>query len=200
VNGLAARGATGEDAAMRKLIYSMGVSLDGYIAGPGGEFDWSAPDEELHRFHNEQTRELGAHICGRRLYEVMVFWETADRDPAAEEHIVEFARIWQALPKVVFSRTLDAVEGDARLATGGPAEELARLREEPGGDIAVGGAGLAAEFMALDLIDEYRLFVNPVVAGGGTPFFATRDGRLDLELVETQTFGSRVVYVRYRRV
>ena len=147
---------------MRNLIYSMGVSLDGYIAGPGGEFDWSAPDEELHRFHNEQTRELGAHICGRRLYEVMVFWETADRDPAAEE--------------------------------------LARLREEPGGDIAVGGAGLAAEFMALDLIDEYRLFVNPVVAGGGTPFFATRDGRLDLELVETQTFGSRVVYVRYRRV
>jgi dihydrofolate reductase len=184
---------------MRKLIYSMSLSADGYIAGPDGDFAWAAPDEELHRFHNEQTRELGAHICGRHLYEVMVYWETADREPGAPPHIVEFARIWQALPKVVFSRTLDAVKGDARLATAGPAEELARLREEPGGDIAVGGAGLAAAFMQLDLIDEYGLFVYPVVAGGGTPFFAERDGRLDLELVETKTFGSRVVYLRYQR-
>jgi dihydrofolate reductase len=199
VNGLAARGATGEDAAMRKLIYSMGVSLDGYIAGPGGEFDWSAPDEELHRFHNEQTRELGAHICGRRLYEVMVFWETADRDPAAEEHIVEFARIWQALPKVVFSRTLETVVGNTRLVRDGTAEEVASLKEEPGKDLAVGGAGLAAGLMELGLIDEFRPFVNPVVLGGGTPFFPALDEKVDLELVETRTFGGRVVYLRYRR-
>src|SRR5687767_15744003 len=101
---------------MGKLIYSMGVSLDGFIAGPAGEIDWSAPDEELHRFHNEQTRELGAHLCGRRLYEVMRYWETAAENPSAPEHEIEFARIWNALPKIVFSRTLERVEGDASLA------------------------------------------------------------------------------------
>jgi len=184
---------------MRNVIYSMGVSLDGFIAGPGGEIDWSAPDEELHRFHNEQTRELGAHLCGRRLYEEMLYWETADRDPSATEIVVEFARIWQGLPKIVFSHTLEQVEGNARLATDGVAEEVARLKAEPGRDLAVGGAHLASTFTELGLIDEYRLFVSPVVLGGGTPFFPALDDRIDLELVETRTFGSRVVYLRYRR-
>jgi dihydrofolate reductase len=184
---------------MGKLIYSMGVSLDGFIAGPGGEIDWSAPDEELHRFHNEQTRELGAHLCGRRLYEVMLYWETADEDPSLSETETEFARIWQDLPKIVFSRTLDKVEGSARLATDGVAVEVAKLREQPGRDLAVGGAGLASTLTKLGLIDEYRLFVSPVVLGGGTPYFPAVDERIDLELVETRTFGSRVVYVRYRR-
>src|SRR4051812_29483067 len=112
---------------MRRLIYSMTVSLDGFIAGPGGEIDWSAPDDELHRFHNEQVRELGAHLVGRRLYETMVYWETADRDPALGATQREFAGIWQALPKIVFSTTLDKVEGNTRLARGGVAEEVARL-------------------------------------------------------------------------
>jgi dihydrofolate reductase len=178
----------------------MGVSLDGFIAGPGGDFDWAAPDDELHRFHNEQTRELGAHFVGRRLYETMVYWETADRDPSAGEIVVEFARIWQALPKIVFSTTLERVEGNARLATEGVTEEVAKLKEQPGKDLAVGGAGLAATFTELGLIDEYRLFVSPVVVGGGTPYFPPVDERIDLELLETRTFGSRVVYVRYRRV
>src|SRR5512133_1523846 len=111
---------------MRKLIYSMGVSLDGFIAGPGGEIDWSAPDEELHRFHNEQTRELGAQLCGRRLYEEMLYWETADQDPAAPGLIVEFARRWQQLPKLVFANTLETVEGNATLVKGDLAEEVAR--------------------------------------------------------------------------
>jgi dihydrofolate reductase len=181
------------------MIYSIGVSLDGFIAGPGGEIDWAAPDEELHRFHNEQTREVGAHFCGRRLYETMVYWETADQNPSASEIEVEFARLWQALPKVVFSTTLTAVEGNARLATDGVAEEVAKLKQEPGKDLAVGGAGLAATFMQLGLIDEYRLFVSPVVLGGGTPYFPPLDARIALELVETRTFGSRVVYLRYRR-
>jgi dihydrofolate reductase len=185
---------------MAKLIYSMGVSLDGFIVGPDGKFDWSAPDEELHRFHNQQTRELGAHLCGRRLYEVMVFWETAGADPSAAEHVLEVARIWKNLPKVVFSTTLDKVEGNATLARGGVAEEVAKLKEQPGDDVAVGGAGLASSLIELDLIDEYRLFVSPVVVGGGTPFFPAREERINLELVETRTFGSRVVYVRYRRV
>jgi dihydrofolate reductase len=184
---------------MRSLIYSMGTSLDGFIAGPGGDIDFGAPDEELHRFHNEQTRELGVHLCGRRLYETMVYWETADQDPSASEVTIEFARIWQALPKIVFSRTLEQVEGNATLERDGLADVAARLKAYDGKDVAVGGAGLAGSLARLGLIDEYRLFVSPVVLGGGTPFFPELDERVDLELVETRTFGSPVVYLRYRR-
>jgi dihydrofolate reductase len=185
---------------MRQVIYSMGVSLDGFIAGPNGEIDWGAPDEERHRFHNQQTREIGAHLCGRRLYEEMLYWETADENPSAAEHELEFARIWTNLPKIVFSNTLEKVEGNARLARDGVAEEVAELKEQPCKDLAVGGAGLASTLIELGLIDEYRLFVSPVVLGGGTPYFPALQERIDLELVETRTFGSRVVYVRYRRV
>jgi dihydrofolate reductase len=185
---------------MRKVIYSTGVSLDGFIAGPDGELDWSAPDEELHRFHNQQTRELGAHFCGRRLYEVMKYWETADQNPSAAEYELEFARIWKDLPKIVFSKILEKVEGNATLVRDGVVEEVARLRQQPGKDLAVGGAGLASAFIELGLVDEFRLFVSPVVLGGGTPYFPALEERIDLELVETRTFGSRVVYVRYRRV
>jgi dihydrofolate reductase len=185
---------------MRKLIYSMGVSLDGFIAGPDGEIDWSAPDEELHRFHNQQMREVGAHLCGRRLYETMVYWETADENPSASDYELEFARIWKELPKIVFSRTLEKVEGNARLVRDGVADEVAKLKEQPGKDVAVGGAGLASTLIELGLIDEYRLFVSPVVLGGGTSYFPALEERIDLELIETQTFGSRVVYVRYRAV
>jgi dihydrofolate reductase len=185
---------------MRKLIYSMGVSLDGFIAGPDGEIDWSAPDEELHRFHNLQMREIGAHLCGRQLYEEMVYWETAEENPSASEHELEFARIWKDMPKIVFSKTLEEVEGNARLLRDGIGNEVARLKEEPGKDLAVGGAGLASTVMKLGLIDEYRLFVSPVVLGDGTPYFPALDERINLELLETRTFGSRVVYVRYRQV
>src|SRR6266511_1384826 len=185
---------------MRKLIYSMGVSLDGFIAGPDGEIDWSAPDEELHRFHNQQARETGAQLYGRRLYEVMRYWEKADERPAAPEHELEFASIWKDTPKIVFSKTLEEVEGNARLVSDGIAEEVAKLKEQQGMDLAVGGAGLASTLMKLGLIDEYRLFVSPVVLGGGTPDFPALDERINLELAETQTFGSRVVYVRYLRV
>ncbi|MEA2217791.1 MAG: hypothetical protein QOJ35_417 [Solirubrobacteraceae bacterium] len=185
---------------MRSVIYSMTVSLDGFVAGPDGEIDWSAPDEERHRFHNRQTLELGAHFCGRRLYEEMVYWETAGENPNAPEHVLEFARIWKALPKIVFSSTLERLEGDARLATGEIVEEVAALKRQPGGDLGVGGAGLASAFAKLDLIDEYRLFISPVVLGAGTPYFPALDERIELELVETRTFASRVVYVRYRRV
>jgi dihydrofolate reductase len=178
----------------------MGVSLDGFIAGPHGEIDWSAPDDELHRFHNEQTRSLGAHLCGRRLYEVMTYWESVDESTPAPEHELEFARIWKGIPKIVFSKTLEQVEGNARLVRDGALEELASLKGQRGGDLAVGGAGLARSFIERDLVDEYRLFVSPVVLGGGTPYFPALDERINLALVETRTFGSRVVYVRYRRV
>jgi dihydrofolate reductase len=185
---------------MRKLIYSMGVSLDGFIAGPDGEIDWSAPDEELHRFHNQQAREVGADLYGRRLYEVMTYWETADEQPSLPEHELEFARIWKDTPKIVFSKTLEKVEGNARLVRDNAADEVARLKQEPGKDLAVGGAGLASTFIRLGLIDEYRLFVSPVVLGAGTPYFPALSERIELELVETRTFGSRVVYLRYQRV
>jgi len=185
---------------MGPLIYSMSMSLDGYIAGPRGEIDWAAPDAGLLRFHNEQTRQVGVHLCGRGLYEDMLPWETPETrwsDPDA----LEFAAIWQAIPKVVFSTTLEHVEGNARLARADVAGEVARLSQQPGtGVVAVGGAGLASALIKLDLIDEYRLFVNPVVLGGGTRYFPLRDQAISLELLETRTFGSRVVYLRYRRI
>jgi dihydrofolate reductase len=181
---------------MRKLIYSMNPSLDGFIAGPDGDFSWAAPDAELHRFHNERVRELGGHLLGRRLYETMVYWETSEDPPGSPGH--EFAAIWRALPKVVFSNTLEKVEGNTRLASDGVAEEVTRLKAQPGKDLAVGGAGLASACVKLGLVDEFRLFINPAVVGGGTPFFPALEERIDLELVETRTFGSRVVYVRYR--
>jgi dihydrofolate reductase len=185
---------------MRQLVYSMQVSLDGFIAGPAGGIDWAAPDEEVHRFHNQQAREVGTDLYGRRMYELMRFWETADERPSVPEHELEFARIWKDTPKVVFSTTLERVEGNARLVSEGAVEEVARLKEQPGKQLAVGGAGLASSLMRAGLIDEYRLFVQPVVLGGGTPFFGALDEPIKLELVETKTFGSRVVYVRYRRV
>jgi dihydrofolate reductase len=186
---------------MTKVIYSMGVSLDGLIAGPDGDIGLLAPDEELHRFHNQQAREVGVHLYGRRLHEVMSYWETAaEENPSAPEHELEFARIWKETPKVVFSTTLDRVEGNSRLAQDDVVEEVRRLKEQPGKDIAVGGAGLASTFMRLGLIDEYRPFVHPVVLGGGTPYLPPLDERISLRLVETRTFGMGVAYLRYQRV
>jgi dihydrofolate reductase len=183
---------------MRSVTYSMSASLDGYIVGPDGTFDWTMPDE-VFRFWIDEIRGVGVHLMGRRLYETMLYWETADHDPSLGDDELEWAALWKPLPKVVFSTTLSAVQGHARLASGGLAEEIERLRAEPGeGDIAIGGATLAAEAAALDLIDEYRIMVYPVLVGGGIPFFPQRERRVDLELVETRTFSSRVVYLRYR--
>lgn len=184
---------------MRRVTYSMSVSLDGYIVGPDGGMDWGVPDEEIFRFWIEDVRELGVHLLGRRLYESMLYWETADQDPSLDAPRLEFAALWKALPKVVFSTTLSAVEGNARLVSGDVAKEIERLRAEPGeGDIAIGGATLAAEVAAAGLIDEYQIMVYPVLVGGGISFFPQHESRVDLELVETRTYDSRVVYLRYR--
>src|SRR4051794_31019208 len=183
---------------MRPVTYSMGMSLDGYIVGPDGGFDWTEPDAEVFNFATDQIREVGVHLLGRRLYETMLYWETADQDPSLDDAMLEWAALWNALPKVVFSTTLSSVQGsNTRLASGGLAEEIEQLRAEPGtGDIAIGGAGLAAEAAALGLIDEYRPRVHPVLVGGGTPFFPQRERRVDLDLLETRTFTSKVVYLR----
>ncbi|HJT05112.1 MAG TPA: dihydrofolate reductase family protein [Pseudonocardiaceae bacterium] len=180
------------------LIYSMSVSVDGFIADREGAFGWTTPHEEQFRFHIAQTRELGGYLCGRKLYQTMLAWET---DPSMRDNELgaAFADVWCAIPKVVFSRTLDSVEGNARLAKGSVAEEVAAALEATDKDVSIGGAGLAAAAIALGLVDELRMFRTPIVVGGGTPFLppVTEDVRLDL--IETRTFGSRVIYERYRR-
>ena len=184
---------------MRSVTYSMAVSLDGYVVGPDGSHDWTEPDEEVFRLATDEVREVGVHLLGRRLYETMLYWETADQNPSLDYSTLEFAAIWKALPKVVFSTTLSEVQGNARLASGGLTQEIERLRAEAGeGDIAIGGATLAAEAAALGLIDEYKARVYPVLLGGGIPFFPQRERRVDLDLIETRAFSSRVVYLRYR--
>src|SRR3954451_13504013 len=184
---------------MRRVTYSMGVSLDGYIVGPDGRFDWTAPDDDVFQLAMDEIRGVGVHLMGRRLYETMLYWETADQDPSLDDAMREWAALWQALRTVVFSAALSSVEGNPRLASRGLAEEIEQLRAEPGaGEIAIGGAGLAAEAAALGLIDEYRPRVHPVLVGGGTPFFPRRERQVDLDLVETSTFTSKVVYLRYR--
>jgi len=181
------------------LIYSMGVSVDGFIADREGAFGWSAPSEELFRFHTAEVGKLGGCLLGRRLYETMLVWET---DPSLREDELgaAFADVWCALPKVVFSRTLDSVQGNARLAEAPLAEEVAAALDATEKDVEIGGAGLAAAAIELGLVDELRMFRHPVVVGGGTPYLppVTEDVRLDL--IETRTFGSGVIYERYQRV
>ncbi len=181
------------------LIYSMGVSVDGYISDRAGAFAWTDPSEDQFRFHLAQVRELGGYLCGRRLYETMLVWET---DPSMRDDELRdaFADVWCAIPKVVFTRTLDHAQGNARLAAASLAEEVATALEATDKDVSIGGAGLAAAAFELGLVDELRLFRHPIVVGGGTPLLppVTRD--VPLDLIETRTFGSRVIYERYRRV
>jgi dihydrofolate reductase len=180
------------------LIFSMGVSVDGFIADREGEFDWSAPSEELFAFHLAQVGELRGYLLGRRLYETMLVWET---DPSLRGDVLgaAFADVWSALPKVVFSRTLHRVEGNARLATGSVAEEVAAALDATDEDVAIGGAGLAAAAIEVGLVDELRIFRHPVIVGGGTPLLPPVTDHVPLDLVETRTFGSGVLLERYGR-
>ncbi|HEY8467469.1 MAG TPA: dihydrofolate reductase family protein [Solirubrobacterales bacterium] len=184
---------------MRTLTYAMGVSLDGYIGGPEGEIDWSDPDPELHQFHNDRTRSLEGHLLGRRLYETMTYWEELDLSEANEIER-DFAEIWRALPKVVFSSTLTDVVGNTRLVSGDAVAEVEAFKAEGDGEWGVGGARLAHALLEHDLIDECQLFVYPIVLGDGIPFFPKLDRRLEFELVESRTLPGGVVYLRQRRV
>ncbi|MCV2462959.1 dihydrofolate reductase family protein [Streptomyces sp. ICN988] len=185
---------------MRRVTYSMNTSLDGFVADPDGAIDWSDPDGEVFRHFTDELRQTGVHLLGRRLYETMLYWETAEQDESLDAAELEWAALWKALPKVVFSRTLTTVRGtNTRLASGTLAEEIEHLRTEPGdGDIAIGGATLAAEAAEAGLIDEYRTVVHPVLVGGGTPYFPRDERRVKLELVESHTFASGVVRLRHR--
>jgi dihydrofolate reductase len=179
------------------LIYSLSLSVDGFIADREGAFNWSAPNEDLFRYHVTQTRELGGFLLGRRLYETMLVWGT---DPSMRDSELDaaFADAWCAIPKIVFSRTLDSVQGNARLAEASLAEEAAAALATDK-DVGIGGAGLAAAAIELGLVDELRMFRNPVVVGGGTPFLPPVTEDVPLDLIETRTFGSRVIYERYGR-
>ena len=180
------------------LIYSMSVSVDGFIADREGSFEWAAPSEELFRFHTALVSEFGGCLLGRRLYETMLVWET---DPSMRDTELgaAFADVWCAIPKVVFSRTLDSVQGNARLAQTSLAEEIAAALDATDKDVPIGGAGLAAQAIELGLVDELRMFRYPVVVGGGTPFLPPVTDDIALDLIETRMFGSRVIYERYGR-
>ena len=183
---------------MGKLIYLFNVSLDGFVETPDHSLDWSVVDDELHSWFNGQMRRLDASLYGRRLYEVMsAHWPTAESDPASTETEREFARIWNRMPKIVFSNSLESVDFNSRLVTGDVGEELAKLKAEFDGDLDVGGPTLAAEFIKRGLVDEYGLVVHPVVLGAGTPYFPPLDRPIGLKLIETHVFGSGVVYQGY---
>lgn len=180
------------------LIYSMTVSLDGFAADRDGGIGWTVPSDEQFLYQTAQVGELGCYLLGRRLYETMLPWET---DPAmrATERLNAFADIWCALPKIVFSATLDSVRGNARLATAPLADELAAARGATDKDLSIGGPTLAAAAIRAGLVDELRVFRSPVVLGGGTALLPPLAAAIAMELIETRTFGSQVIYERHRR-
>ena len=185
---------------MRKVIYAMSVSLDGFIETTHGDISWADPDEELHNYFNERERAIDIHIYGRRLYEAMAaYWPTADANPSAPEYEKEYARLWRSMPKVVFSKTLVQVGWNARLVRGNIAEEVNQLKQQPGNDMSVSGAELASAFTQLGLIDEYWLYLHPVILGGGKPMFGLLRAKLPLRLLETRQFRRGVVLLRYAR-
>src|SRR4051812_36861591 len=181
---------------MAKLIYSAICSLDGYVGDEQGNFDWAAPDAEVHEFVNELERPIGTYLYGRRMYEVMKYWET--HDTAGDDPMGEYTRIWQAAEKVVYSRTLTEVTtAKTRLEGEFNPDAVRALKDSAAADISVGGPELAAQALAAGLVDECHVFLTPVLVGSGNAAFRGR-GLTGLELVDERRFGSGVVYIRYR--
>ncbi|MET0764824.1 MAG: dihydrofolate reductase family protein [Blastococcus sp.] len=186
---------------MRKIVVPMTVSLDQYMEGPDRDISWHLVDEELHDHFNEWLAPSGAFLEGRVTYELMAgVWPTAGADPASTRPMVEFARIWLDMPKIVYSRTLEHADWNTTIVREVVVDEVLALKAEPGGDLVLGGADLAATFRKHDLIDEYRLYVNPILLGAGTPLFGPSDARTGLRLVDTRVFGNGVVLLHYERV
>jgi dihydrofolate reductase len=183
---------------MAKLIYSALASLDGYVADEGGKFDWAEPDEDVHSFVNALERPVGTHLYGRRMYEVMVYWETAHTLADQPHYIRDYAEIWQAADKIVYSRTLENVaSARTRIEREFDPEAVRQLKAKTGRDLSVGGADLAGQVIQAGLVDEYQLFLAPVVVGGGKR--SLPDGvRLQLELLDERRFSNGMVYLRYR--
>jgi dihydrofolate reductase len=184
---------------MRKIVLMMSISVDGFIEGPNREIDWHMVDDELHRHFNEELGAMGAFLSGRVTYELMArFWPTADKDPASTAPMVEFARIWRDMPKIVFSTTLERADWNTKVIRKLVPEEILELKAQRGGNLALGGADLAAAFMRHNLVDEYRLYVHPVAIGRGKALFQSCDAKINLRLVETRTFDNGVVLLRYQ--
>jgi dihydrofolate reductase len=185
---------------MSQVVYVMSVSLDGFMEGPNREIDWHHVDEELHQHFNEELAPAGAFLDGRVTYQLMAeFWPTADEDPAAAEPTKEFARIWREMPKIVYSRTLEHADWNTTIVREIDPDEVRALKVQADGDLVVGGSDVAAVFRAHDLIDEYRVYVHPVLIGRGKPTFQPYDGRTELQLTESRRFGNGVVLLRYHR-
>lgn len=184
---------------MRKIIYAQLVSADGYIEDQDGKIDWTKPGEELHRHFNELEKNLDVNFYGRRMSEAMDFWLTADQNPELKDYEREYARLWQQTQRIVFSKTLDKVEENARLLREVDPNEIRRLKNKPGKNMAVGGADLAATFIKHGLVDEFRLYIHPVVLGGGKPMFPV-DQKLELQFMESQSFPGGVVMLKYQSV
>ncbi|TDU89569.1 dihydrofolate reductase [Kribbella voronezhensis] len=183
---------------MRKLVYGMNVSLDGYIAAPGGDINWGVPSDELFQWWLDQELAMGLFLYGRKLWETMSsHWPTGDQQPDATPAQIEFARNWRDTPKVVFSSTLDKVDWNTRLVPGDAVPEITRLKSDNGDPMRIGGATLAAAAMQTNLIDEYEIVTHPVLLGTGKPFFPTLNNRVNLNLTETQTFPGGVTLTRY---
>jgi dihydrofolate reductase len=181
-----------------KLIYSALTSLDGYVSDKSDNFDWAAPDEEVHRFVNELERGIGTYLYGRRMYQVMAYWGTAHALPGQPSYIRDYAEIWQAADKIVYSKTLDWVSSDrTRIEPDFDPAAVARMKAEAASDMSVGGPELASQAIASGLVDEYHFFVNPVTVGGGKRSLP-RDARLDLELLDERRFGNGTVHLHYR--
>jgi len=186
---------------MGKLIYGMNVSVDGYVADAKDDIGWSSPSEDLHRFWNDRERDTALALYGRRLYNLMAaYWPTADQAPDADPVTVDFARVWRALPKVVFSKTLESVDWNSRLERGDPVEVTARLKAETDGTLEVAGATLAAPIVQAGLVDEFLIVVTPAAVGGGKPFFPSLPSWLTLRLAENRTFDNGAVLLRYEVV
>ncbi|WP_306319423.1 MULTISPECIES: dihydrofolate reductase family protein [unclassified Streptomyces] len=189
---------------MRKIVFMMGMSLDGYMEAPGRDIGWHRVDEELHQHMNDVSRSFGGILGGRLTHELMAgYWPEADQDPEATPAVVEFAAIWREIPKIVFSRTLKPGSGEWHTTVMPEVvpEAIRALKEQPGGDLVVDGANLATTFLEHDLVDEFRVYVHPVLIGTGTPMFHPAKTFTDrpLRLVETRAFGNGVVLLRHER-
>jgi dihydrofolate reductase len=181
-----------------KLIYSAITSIDGYVSDEDGKFDWAEPDEEVHTFVNDLERPVGTYLFGRRMYEVMAYWENSDTLADQPPYILDFAQIWQAAEKIVYSKSLEKIStARTRIERDFDPEAVRQMKTATGPDLLVGGPNLAAQAITAGLIDELHLFVAPIVVGGGTQSLPD-NVRLKLELLDERRFGNGMVYVRYR--
>src|SRR5512140_2902227 len=184
---------------MCKIIYRHNVSLNGLIEMPGERPDWVIADEELFRYMNKLERQVGGYLWGRGMYENnLALWASADMR-SMEDFVVEYMQIWKQIPKIVFSSTLERVEGNARLERGDPVAVITRLKEQPGPDLSVGGVQLASALMQAGLVDEYHIFFQPIILGAGRPIYPALNEAVRLKLVESHTFHSGIVFLRYQR-